>query len=90
MAIGIEFIDEQLKENHAVCLGLITIDSATDVASAELLNDVVRSLLELDYDQLCFATISDAAARGVANEFDHDEDICMMYLYFYYFIANLT
>ena len=90
MAIGIEFIDEQLKENHAVCLGLITIDSATDVASAELLDSVVRSLLKLDYDQLCFATISDAAARGVANEFDHDEDICMMYLYFYYFIANLT
>ena len=80
MAIGIEFIDEQLKENHAVCLGLITIDSATDVASAELLNDVVRSLLELDYDQLCFGTISDAAAEGVAKQFDHDGEVCEMYL----------
>ena len=87
MAIGIEFVDELLNENHTVCLGLITIDSATDVASAELLDSVVRSLLKLDYDQLCFATISDAAAGGVAKEFDHDEDLCLMYLYF---IANLT
>lgn len=79
IAGGVEFIDPELRENHALAVCMLPITGDTDAIVAAKLDEAFIDVLALSYQEVCNQTESDAAALGVARQFGHDELICDMH-----------
>ena len=64
------------------------VAGATDKQTADKLNEVVQALVGLNYEAICYGTMSDAAAGGVAHELEHIGEICEMLARYYFLICN--
>ena len=76
LAFGIQFIDHELLENHALTLGLVRIHGGSNENAFKTMSALSASILGLDYKEICYTTTADRAAMGIAELFDHDKDPC--------------
>ena len=79
LALGLQLVDPQYKQNHAICLSMLPIADGTDETAAKQTNEVYQDIFGLDYTAVCNSTMSDGAALGVAGEFDQEGDKCTMH-----------
>ena len=45
-----------------------------DIIGAKMIEKIMSEYTDLDYSNICHSTISKYVAKGVTQEFDHDED----------------
>lgn len=79
MASGLQFVDEDLDENHAVATAMKKLEGGTDEICAQALNEITEEVVGASYVEVAHSTISDYAALGVADYFDHIRDGCDMH-----------
>jgi hypothetical protein len=63
MAIGMEHIDCEHFQNHAVCLGMVPLADGTDKVGAQTIQRVVTEVTGFQYSDIMAAIISDLAAK---------------------------
>ena len=74
MASGLQFVDENLDENHVVATAMKKLEEGTDEICAQALNEITENVVGASYVEVAHSTISDYAALGVADYFDHIRD----------------
>ena len=79
MALGLEFIDPDLRENHVVCCGMREITSGKDSAGAAMLDTAFVEVSGRPYLECANQAMADVAAQGVAHRVGHEGDKCGMH-----------
>jgi hypothetical protein len=81
MAMGLELVDPNLDQNHAVCIAFTPIPDGYDETGYKHIDQTLIELTngKFTYNQVCHSTISDRGAKGIATRFDHEQDICQMH-----------
>ena len=64
-AMGIVFVDPELRENHTVCVAMQKTDGWKDLQIADLVRGVFQCVLQRDYSQICHSTIVGDCAGGL-------------------------
>jgi len=79
LAVGLEFIDPKLLQNHTICLGMVRVLDGTNNGVARKVEEVSQAVLGHSYGDVSHSTIADFAAIGVCSELDHEEEGCDMH-----------
>ncbi|KAJ1447811.1 hypothetical protein M885DRAFT_541379 [Pelagophyceae sp. CCMP2097] len=79
LAVGLEFIDPKLLQNHTICLGMVRVLDGTNIGVARKVEEVSQAVLGHSYGDVFHSTIADFAAIGVCSELDHEEEGCDMH-----------
>ena len=70
IAGGAEFIDPELRENHALAMYMLSITGGKGAIAAAKLDETFMDVSELPYQEVCNQAGSDAATLGVARQFE--------------------
>ena len=79
MAVGLQFTDPWLHQNHVIALSMMPIKSGVDTVGADMLRLVCKDVAGKEYTKHANQTIADCAALGVARQVEHDPSVCKMY-----------
>jgi hypothetical protein len=79
MAVGWEFIPEDISRNIVLCLGLRRIDGGDDATAVAMLNEAFEEVFGRPYTDCSNQTVSDVAALGAARLMGQDRNPCNMH-----------
>lgn len=78
-AFGLQFTDSSFQCNHVIAIAFKRALSSTSDSVALMAREVVNELTGFDFNDVCGASVQDAAAKGVARALNLEEETCDMH-----------
>jgi len=78
-AFGLQFTDSSFQCNHVVAIAFKRALSSTSESVATMAREVVQEITGFDFNEVCGASVQDAAARSVARLLNLEEETCNMH-----------
>ena len=78
-AFGLQFTDSSFQCNHVVAVAFKRAMSSTSESVAGLARLVIEEITGFEFNQVCGASVQDAAAKSVARLLNLEEETCNMH-----------
>ena len=78
-AFGLQFTDSSFQCNHVVAIAFKRMLSSTSESVAGLAREVIQEVTGFKFNEVCGASVQDAAARSVARLLNLEEETCDMH-----------
>lgn len=79
LAVGVQFIDIDWEQNHAICLSISSLRDASAGPTADLLRKMALERMRVSFDEAVASLKQDLAAAAVAKAMEYEVDHCHMH-----------